>query len=642
MNRAGTGLSLRATLLLMIGIGAIYVAGIAVYMATGVRPAAASLQTGAEPIVEIFTHLSRRSDELNRAVIEARRLAVLGDRADPEAIAAVRALVSGGEGRVSPGPLASVPPAMRTALARADDETLRLENTVLEAVALIELGRYEEASVRVLAADSLELTVDRHLRDAEHLGLVDLSERARKLTDASGRAVEAVIWWVLLGLLILPVVVYVAWRRIAVPLSELEQGLAEVAEGNLNVEVPVRSDDELGRLCHHFNEMTRVVRTRAHEQGRFAAAGELLAGVAHEVNNPLMAIAALASTRLAEPDLDPETRAELEQIVRQSGRAGKLVTGLLRFVRPDDRPVGAVDVNRILGSALDLVSYQFHVDEIDVERRLDLELPPALGHPGRLEQVFVNLLSNAIDALRSVSGPRKLRIESWVDRDQVLAAVADNGPGIPPGIDERLFRPFVTTKQEKGTGLGLYISREIVREVEGELTLDPEWEPGARFVVALPRVDAVEDVALGRADRDTGSAGSRGSAPHSPLGGLRVLLVEDERAIRAPIVKYLERRGAEVMEAANGREALEVVERADVDVIVADLRMPTMDGIELYTHLCATRPELSRCLLFLSGDVSRLDGPLDAPIPRERVILKPVELADLEARIIDTASVTTD
>src|SRR5206468_980987 len=130
--------------------------------------------------------------------------------------------------------------------------------------------------------------------------------------------------------------------------EELETGLAQVADGDLTVGIPGRGADELGRLAEHFNAMTRILRDRAEEQGRFAAAGELLAGVAHEVNNPLMAIAAHAENRLADPAFEGEQRSEMTQILRQARRATKLLRGLLRFVRASEREVTNVNLNDVV------------------------------------------------------------------------------------------------------------------------------------------------------------------------------------------------------------------------------------------------------------------------------------------------------
>src|SRR6266571_2621186 len=290
------------------------------------------------------------------------------------------------------------------------------------------------------------------------------------------------------GAILLPVVLFVVRRRMWKPLAALERGIQQVSDGDLTAQVPLARDDELGRVTDHFNQMTRVLRDRAEEQGRFAAAGELLGGVAHEVNNPLMAIASHAELRLADPNLPAEQRNEMQNILRQAQRAAKLLRGLLRFVRAGEKRAAAVNMNDVVRSAIDLVSYRFSIDEISIEGRLDPGLPAVVGDANRLEQVVVNLLSNAIDALRTVKPPRRLIVDSFTDDTggRVCVTVTDNGSGVAPEIAQRLFRPFASTKGIRGTGLGLYISRQLVREAEGELDLVERAEPGARFLVWLP------------------------------------------------------------------------------------------------------------------------------------------------------------
>jgi len=210
----------------------------------------------------------------------------------------------------------------------------------------------------------------------------------------------------------------------------------------------------------------------------------------------------------------------------------------------------------------------------------------------------------------------------------VSVGVGDNGKGVTPEIAPRLFRPFATTKGRRGTGLGLYISRQIAREAGGDLTLTSPPGFGARFVLSLP-VAEVSASAPSPAPAPAPSAPSVGS-----LAGLRVLIVEDEEAVRRPMARYLTRRGAEVDEAADGVEGLARLRAQPANVILADLRMPRMGGVELYAQLEEERPELAARVLFLSGDVSQLAEPGNTPVPRERVLVKPVELAELERRII--------
>ena len=442
---------------------------------------------------------------------------------------------------------------------------------------------------------------------------------------------------VIVGAILLPIALLIVRRRMWKPLAALEQGIKRVADGDLSTQVPVARDDELGKVTTHFNQMTRVLRDRAEEQGRFAAAGELLGGVAHEVNNPLMAIASHAELRLSDGQLPAEQRSEMQNILRQAQRAAKLLRGLLRFVRAGEKRAAAVNMNDVVRSAIDLVSYRFSIDEISIEGRLDPGLPAVVGDANRLEQVVVNLLSNAIDALRTVKPPRRLTVDSSVTEggDRVCVTVTDNGPGVSAEIIQRLFRPFASTKGRRGTGLGLYISRQLVREAEGELELVAHAERGARFRVWLPCAPGTVPVVPARSAPAPAPA-PPAQATKASLAGIRVLLVDDEELIRRPMARFLGKRGAEVTEAGDGAAALERIRGGfEPQVILADLRMPRMDGAEFYERLLEEQPRLAERVLFLSGDITHLAGRGLADVPRDRVLVKPVELAELERRIGD-------
>jgi len=452
------------------------------------------------------------------------------------------------------------------------------------------------------------------------------------LTASLGSTTAIVV--MVVGAILLPAVLLIVRRRIWKPLGALERGIQQVSEGDLTAQVPMVRDDELGRVTTLFNQMTRVLRDRAEEQGRFAAAGELLGGVAHEVNNPLMAIASHAELRLADANLPAEQRNEMQSILRQAQRAAKLLRGLLRFVRAGEKRTASVNMNDVVRSAIDLVSYRFSIDEISIEGRLDPELPTVVGDANRLEQVIVNLLSNALDALRSVKPPRRLIVDSFIDDSggRVCVTVTDNGPGVALEIAQRLFRPFASTKGIRGTGLGLYISRQLVREAEGELDLVKGSEPGARFLVWLPT--ARPAVATAPAAAPHATPPRVGPTPKPSLEGIRVLLVDDEELIRRPMGRFLTKRGAEITEASDGLAALERLQGGfEPHVILADLRMPRMDGAEFYERLQQERPALAERVLFLSGDITHLAGRGLAEVPRDRVLVKPVELAELERRI---------
>jgi signal transduction histidine kinase/CheY-like chemotaxis protein len=458
------------------------------------------------------------------------------------------------------------------------------------------------------------------------------------VTGYLGRSAALIV--LVVGVILLPISFLLVRRRLWVPLSALERGIQQVADGDLTTQVPVARADELGNVTAHFNQMTRVLRDRAEEQGRFAAAGELLSGVAHEVNNPLMAIASHAELRLADAKLPAQQRNEMHSILRQAQRAAKLLRGLLRFVRAGEKRAATVNLNDVVRSALDLVSYRFTIDEISIEGRLDPLLPSVIGDANRLEQVIVNLLSNALDALRAVTPPRRLTVDSFVDDTggRVCVTVTDNGPGIAPDIAKRLFRPFATSKGNRGTGLGLYISRQLVREAEGELDVVPSTG-GAKFLVWLPSTREAAATATAPAALPQPAATPTpepSAATAASLERVRVLLVDDEELIRRPMGRFLKKRGAEIAEAVDGLEALERIRTGfEPHVILADLRMPRMDGAEFFLRLQEERPALADRVLFLSGDITHLAGRGLAEVPRDRVLVKPVELAELERRLVE-------
>jgi two-component system NtrC family sensor kinase len=412
----------------------------------------------------------------------------------------------------------------------------------------------------------------------------------------------------------------------------LEAGLARVATGDLGVRLAVARADELGRLTEHFNRMTDVLDHRAHQHGRFVAAGELIAGIAHEVNNPLMAITSVVSNRLADDQrLAPELQEELRQVLRQSQRAGKLVSGLLRFVRGGAEAAIDFDLEAVTRDAIDLVAHRFPVEEIELHYHAAGSPCRVTGNPSKIEQVLVNLLSNASDALLEMPPPRIIQMESRRSFTRVTLTFQDNGPGIPPDLVPRLFHPFVSSKGENGTGLGLYISREIARAAGGDITLEQGTLGGACFVLQLPLTVPVQVN-----PRSSPAGGGPANPTHCDppvLSGASILLVDDEAAVRSPIARFLRRRGAEVVEAKDGIEGLLQVSRKHFDAILADVRMPRMDGLAFYRGLLERYPDSAARVLFLSGDISLLSGLELGGIGSGRILLKPVELAVLEARI---------
>jgi len=629
------------TLLVVVLGAAAYAGALPLYLLFRVSRPALALGAASEAITTLNAQLTWRDSALHQTVRIVHALARAASPR-PDSLALARRLLVAGHEPLHIPPDAPIPSPLQVEVARIDEVLSSLGDALAEIVIRLAQGRRPDVATRLAAIDRLvEIAQERRI-DGNRVARAYLIERRAALRAAENGARRDTVVWLVSGVALGFVLVVVMRRRVWRPLRELEAGLARVADGDLTVRVPIHATDEIGRLAQHFNAMTQVLGDRAEEQGRFAAAGELLAGVAHEVNNPLMAIAAHAENRLADPALAEEPRSEMSQILRQARRAAKLLRGLLRFVRVTEREVTRVNLNDVVRGALDLVSYRFGVDEITVGGRLDPNLPAVEGDAIKLEQVVVNLLANAIDALRRIKPPRELTVDTWAADASVFVAVGDNGEGVAPDIAARLFRPFATTKGHRGTGLGLYISRQIAREAGGDLVLAAAPRGGARFSLSLPLAPATSPAvapvapagpaapraeAVGRADGTPG--GGRGAS----LAGVHVLLIEDEEGVRRPMARFLARRGAEVEEATDGVDGLGRLRVRAPDVILVDLRMPRMGGIELYAQLEQQRPDLAARVLFLSGDVSQLAEPGNTPVPRERVLVKPVELAELERRI---------
>jgi signal transduction histidine kinase/CheY-like chemotaxis protein len=625
VSRAGRGLSLKGISVILLAAVTVYATAMMVFLTLQLGRIATDMREGVEPGRFLYEEVVSRVHILTGAAFSVGQILVGDPSGDSLAVANLRGQLLGYFTDNEFPPLDQLAPDTRESLVLAQGHANSLQSTVHEVMDLIELGRREEAAAGVRRMDSLRVLFDAQLTRAQLEGIRNLQSRQEALADSSRQAVRALALWLVVGLIGIPVIWFVVRQRIWQPLARLEEGLSLVAQGDLHVEVAVRRHDEVGRLADHFNSMTAVLRQRAEAQGRFAAAGELIAGVAHEVNNPLMAIAAMGEARLEDDSLPAEQRSELQHIVRQARRAGRLLSGLLRFVRTDDSGLVSADLSEVCRDALELASYRFNQDDVTLDASLGSDLPSASGDPARIEQVVVNILGNALDALQGIELPRRIAVTTYATADAVCLAVEDNGPGVPAEIHERLFHPFTTTKGKGGTGLGLYISRQIVRDLGGDLTFVPTPR-GAKFVLSLPPSSVPADPALTRSP-------PRALVRPRLLTGMCVLLVEDEEGIRQPMARYLASRGARTLEAGNGLEALELLGQHDVDALVVDLKMPRMDGQQLYTALLARDPELAARTLTLTGDLGQIQDGSGADVDPANILIKPVRLSEVEDRL---------
>lgn len=367
----------------------------------------------------------------------------------------------------------------------------------------------------------------------------------------------------------------------------------------------------------------REMRARLLETERLAAVGELVAGVAHEVNNPLSSISAFAQLLLRDSTLTAAQRDSLDVIKSETMRASQVVKDLLAFARRSEPRREAVDLNQLVERTVRLRGYQLDTSRVRVETALAADLPLVMGDARQLQQVVLNLVTNAIQAM-AASGGGALRLATVVDGDEVRLEVADTGPGIPDEIRARIFEPFFTTKKEgEGTGLGLSVSYGIVAAHGGRIDVAHSSPQGTTFAVTLVAAGA-------SAAAPAGVGEAPAPAPRSPLAGRRVLVADDEPALREAIAAFGRLRGFAVTGAEDGRAALDAIRAGGVDALVCDLRMPGMDGVALHEALLREHPALAACTVFVTGDVVASGGRLGGASARQPLLIKPFPLERLE------------
>ncbi len=426
--------------------------------------------------------------------------------------------------------------------------------------------------------------------------------------------------------------------------EQLERALADVFEGRtarsevqIHLEGPgsrvvalaasrlPEADPPSALLIGRDMTAEREMRVRLMESDRLAAVGELVAGVAHEVNNPLSSISAFAQLLLRDDTLAEGQRESLEVIRSETMRASQVVKDLLAFARRSEPQRVPVDLNAVVQRTVRMRQYQFDEASVSIALELEESLPAVIGDARQLQQVCLNLLSNAMQAM-TPHGSGALVLRSHRQGDAVHLDVQDNGPGIGADVRAHIFEPFFTTKREgEGTGLGLSVSYGIITAHGGSIDVAETGPGGTVFRVTLPAVDA--DAEIGDATRDSSPLQLR-----SPLAGIRLLFVDDEPALRTGMQAFGTLRGFTVVVAADGASALRIACTGGVDAIVCDLRMPGMDGYAFHERLCSERPGLAERTVFITGDV--VTTHLRGSISRQPMLTKPFSFDRVEDAVI--------
>ncbi len=340
----------------------------------------------------------------------------------------------------------------------------------------------------------------------------------------------------------------------------------------------------------------KSMQEQLHRADRLAAAGELGAGVAHEVNNALAGILGQAEAVRDSTDVDA-LRVAMARVETQGRRIADIVQGLLGFARPQPPEREAVNLSALVRETLTLMAHDLGRNGVRSEMRVAADLPPVLADGKQIQQVLVNLFTNAMQAMEPRGGALVVTVHA--DAAAVYADIQDHGAGIPAEMLPRVFDPFFSTKA-KGTGLGLSVSYAIVQGHGGELTVRSSPGEGTTFTLKLP------------------------VASPAACSMRRALVIDDEPAVAETLVAMLEREGLAVRSAATGQQGLEILAHETFDAVFLDVWLPDISGQEVYARLAAEQPAVARRVVFVTGGLWRSGGrALRETLPAQPTLSKP-------------------
>ncbi len=340
-------------------------------------------------------------------------------------------------------------------------------------------------------------------------------------------------------------------------------------------------------------EKEALLREQLLHSEKMRALGEVLSGAAHELNNPLTAILGYAQLMFESENLETG-RADLKSICAEAKRCSTIVQSLVAFARKKGPRREPCRVNDIIRDTVKLRAYQMTVDGVRTDVRLDEEIPMTMADMNQLQQVFLNIINNALAAVEQ-SPEKRLVITSVKAGETIRIAFQDCGHGIPKQVLPRIFEPFFTTKEVgKGTGLGLSVCYGIITDHGGSIHVESVEGKGATFTIELPIVPPPLVFEFGKEAHSSAQDG----------GGEGVLVVEDEDSCRIVLERHLAKRGYRVVSASNVKDAIRLLhETPGIHLIISDHKMPGQSGEDLYRHVAEKFPALLPRFILVSGDL---------------------------------------
>jgi two-component system NtrC family sensor kinase len=379
-------------------------------------------------------------------------------------------------------------------------------------------------------------------------------------------------------------------------------------------------------VLRDISEQKRL-REQLVQSEKMAAVGQLVSGVAHELNNPLAGVMGYSQLLLMNNGLDSKTQNYLNKISKESDRAKNIVNNLLTFARKHKPEKKYLDINTILDQTIELRAYDLKVSNIQVLKTFDPQLPKTMADFNQLQQVFLNIMNNAHQAIQESKGKGEIRIRTEKAGEMIRIILEDNGPGIPEENLNKIFEPFFTTKEVgRGTGLGLSISYGIIQQHGGKISARSILGQGATFVIELPVLK-----------EEKAAVSEKKEKPKSVIRKIEkknILAIDDEQSILDILMDTLQQEGHQVDVASNGRTGLSKVKASDYDLIITDIKMPDFDGRRFYEEVKKYNEELAKKIIFTTGDLANPETEAFLDRVKQPCIPKPFDLEEVKQTII--------
>ncbi len=388
---------------------------------------------------------------------------------------------------------------------------------------------------------------------------------------------------------------------------------------------------EVMALVHVVRDITERKKAEAERKeleqkaqitSRLATVGEMASGIAHEINNPLTSVIGFAEL-LMRRDFPEDIKNDLEIIHTGAKRVASIINRLLTFARQRKPERTYANINEIIETTIELRAYELETGNIKVATHLDPDLPQTMADTGQLQQVFLNIILNAETEMKTAHGKGNLVVKTERVADTIRISFKDDGPGIAKENLEKVFDPFFTTREVgTGTGLGLSICHGIVTEHKGRLYVKSQLGKGATFIIELPVVTEARQLELVKPTDES-----------EKIRVDRILVVDDESAVLQFLDQLLTGEGYEVETAETASDALKRIKSKEYGVILLDIKLPDMNGTELYRRLQKIAPSLANRVIFVTGDVMGKNTTEFLAKTKVPYITKPINIEQLMERI---------